>query len=103
RYGCMSLIARGTSSPSVQPFTAYGPVGAPAVFCDLQPSGLATNARNFLAASSLSPVVVFGMYRPPGVHRVRPFLLASSPGNANSPTVFAASGYVATMFATTPD
>ena len=57
----MSLTAWGTLSPTVQPLTAYGPVGWDAVVCELQPSVLAMYARNFLAASSLSPLVVVGM------------------------------------------
>jgi len=57
----MSLIACGTSAGRSQPLTAYGPVGWDAVVCELQPSVLAMYARNFLAASSLSPLVVVGM------------------------------------------
>jgi hypothetical protein len=55
------LTAGGALSGSVQPLTAHGPLGIAPLPCEAQPSELAMNARNFLAASSLAPVVVVGM------------------------------------------
>src|SRR5262245_24616780 len=79
KYGCMSLMAPGTSLGSVHPLTRNGPLGVNALACASHPSLLAMNARNFLAASSLAPVVVFGTYTAAGSHTVRPSLAASSP------------------------
>jgi hypothetical protein len=45
-----------------------------------------------LAASSLSPSTVFGMYLPLPGHTVIPFLAASAPGRAKNPTSLTLSG-----------
>src|SRR4051795_326523 len=79
-------MACGTSEGSLQALTPYGPVGSAALVCESHPAGLAMNAASFLAASSLAPVVVLGMYTPAGLHTVNPLDDASLPGMGNTPT-----------------
>ena len=60
------------------------------------------NSTNFLAASSLSPSTVFGMYMPLPGQTVMPMLAASLPGMGKKPTSLDLPGATFSMFAETP-
>ena len=82
----MSLATVVTSDGSSHAEFMKGPVGAEPWTCASQPCWVSANAMNFLAASSLAPSTVFGMYSAPDDQPVRTFFDASCPGQAKRPT-----------------
>ena len=93
----MSLTRAATLSGSVQDLIENGPAGAPTVPWILQPSGELAKAMNFLAASSLAPSVVLGMYRAFGIQIVTRVSAASCAGSGKNPTSLMLSGLFCRM------
>ena len=66
----LDVLDQGGDVVRQRDLIANGPAGAPTVPWILQPSGELAKAMNFLAASSLAPSVVLGMYRAFGIQTV---------------------------------
>src|SRR5215468_8089774 len=69
-YLASSATKAGALLGTVHVLIANGPEGTPAEFWMSQPAGELMKATSFLAASSLAPVVDFGMYAPPASQTV---------------------------------